>query len=387
MKVYPIAITFIFSIAGQSTAFTVLPSSTSTTTTTLVPTHVVPSGVARSITSHGFSSKHGPTTALSLTSTSTSTSALASTSTTSSTSSSSLLFPQPRRKTLHHLTATALSPMDDSSSSSSNKGLFTFQTKFGYLNPFAIYYGLTSILLGLPWFVVLTMCQIMYKITNNAWDKMRRVPIFFSHIWGVLLLRLTRSYPTVEGMEILDKFYKEGRTGMFVANHNSWMDIPFMGVTVGWRNYKLISKAELGKVPILGKAIALGGHVMVDRSDRKSQLKTLKMGMQWLKDGVHLCAFPEGTRSKTGRLLPFKNGAFKMAHKVGAPIVPLSIVASGKAHPSDWMFPRMKSHGVCKVIVHEPIESEGRTEEELAELVRNAIIDGLPEDQRPLPDE
>lgn len=101
---------------------------------------------------------------------------------------------------------------------------------------------------------------------------------------------------------------------------------------------------------------------------------------------MHLCAFPEGTRSKTGRLLPFKNGAFKMAHKVGAPIVPLSIVASGKAHPSDWMFPRMKSHGVCKVIVHEPIESEGKTEEELAEVVRKAIIDGLPEDQRPLDD-
>jgi len=70
---------------------------------------------------------------------------------------------------------------------------------------------------------------------------------------------------------------------MFVANHNSWMDIPFVGVTVGWRNYKLISKAELGKVPILGKAILLGGHVMVDRSNRKSQIMTLKAGMQWLK--------------------------------------------------------------------------------------------------------
>lgn len=70
---------------------------------------------------------------------------------------------------------------------------------------------------------------------------------------------------------------------MFVANHNSWMDIPFVGVTLGWSNYKLISKAELGKVPILGKAIRLGGHVMVDRSNRKSQLLTFKAGMQWLK--------------------------------------------------------------------------------------------------------
>lgn len=70
---------------------------------------------------------------------------------------------------------------------------------------------------------------------------------------------------------------------MFVANHNSWMDIPFVGYTIGWRNYKLISKKELGKVPILGKAIKEGGNVMVDRSNRRSQLKTLKDGMQWLK--------------------------------------------------------------------------------------------------------
>ncbi len=61
------------------------------------------------------------------------------------------------------------------------------------------------------------------------------------------------------------------------------MDIPFLGITVGWRNYKIISKAELFKVPILGKSIAVGGHVMVDRSSRKSQLMTFKSGMNWLK--------------------------------------------------------------------------------------------------------
>ena len=171
---------------------------------------------------------------------------------------------------------------------------------------------------------------------------------------------------------------------MFVANHNSWMDIPFMGIVVGWRNYKLISKAELGKVPILGRSIKVGGHVMVDRSSRRSQLKTFKDGMKWLKDGIHLCAFPEGTRSKTGRLLPFKNGAFKMAIKTGSPIIPFSIVASGKAHPANWMFPRRHSAGLCKVVVHDPIETKDKSEEELAELVKQAIIDGLPEDQHPL---
>jgi len=263
-------------------------------------------------------------------------------------------------------------------------GFLSFKTKYGYLNPFAIYYGLTSILLGLPWFVALNMCQVLYAVTRSKVDKLKRLPTFFSHVWGILLLRLTRSYPEVVNQDKLDKFYKEGRAGMFVANHNSWMDIPFIGIVVGWRNYKLISKAELGKVPILGRSIKVGGHVMVDRTNRRSQLQTFKNGIKWLKDGVHLCAFPEGTRSKTGRLLPFKNGAFKMASKTGSPIIPFSIVASGKAHPANWMFPRRHSAGICKVVVHDPIETTGKTDDELSELVRQAIIDGLPEDQHPL---
>ena len=61
------------------------------------------------------------------------------------------------------------------------------------------------------------------------------------------------------------------------------MDIPFLGATVGWRNYKLVSKKELGIVPILGDAIRAGGNIMVDRTDRKSQLKTLKQGINYLK--------------------------------------------------------------------------------------------------------
>jgi len=103
-----------------------------------------------------------------------------------------------------------------------------------------------------------------------------------------------------------------------------------------------------------------------------------------MKDGAHLVTFPEGTRSKTGRLLPFKNGAFKMAHKMGRPVIPVSIVGSGKIHPPYFMFPCRPGRNVCKVVLHDPIESKDKTEDELAEQVRNAVISGLPEDQRPL---
>ena len=102
------------------------------------------------------------------------------------------------------------------------------------------------------------------------------------------------------------------------------------------------------------------------------------------QDGVNLCTFPEGTRSRSGRLMSFKNGAFKMAHKAGAPVVPMSISNAADVMPSYWMFPYRPAWNVCKVVVHEPVESKGRTEEELAEAVREAIISGLPEEQRPL---
>jgi hypothetical protein len=88
-------------------------------------------------------------------------------------------------------------------------GLFAFNTKYGGLNPFAIYYGLVSILLGIPWYFALTFCQLLYKISGNRWDQKRRVPITINHIWGVLLMRLTNCYPRMENVDILRDFYKE----------------------------------------------------------------------------------------------------------------------------------------------------------------------------------
>ena len=157
-----------------------------------------------------------------------------------------------------------------------------------------------------------------------------------------------------------------------------------MGATIGWRNYKFVAKKELEKVPILSSAIKIANNLMVDRKDKRSGLKTLRTGIDYMKDGLHLCTFPEGTRSRTGRVTEFKNGAFKMAHKAGAPVIPLSIVGAQKVQPPYWMFPMMASRKHVKVVVHKPIESKGLSEEELATEVRKAMIDGLPDEQKPL---
>lgn len=131
--------------------------------------------------------------------------------------------------------------------------------------------------------VLFAVCCVVLCSFVLFYFPQRRLPIFFSQVWGVLVLRLSRSYPEMENLHVLQKFYEEGRPAMFVANHCSWMDIPFLGATVGWRNYKIVSKKELGAVPILGSAIRIGGNIMVDRLDRKSQLQTLKQGINYLK--------------------------------------------------------------------------------------------------------
>ena len=79
-------------------------------------------------------------------------------------------------------------------------GLFTFNTKFGALNPYAIYYGLTSILLGIPWFLAMLMCQFFYFITGNRIDRNRSLPVRITQIWG------TVSYLTKSNCALLDSF-------------------------------------------------------------------------------------------------------------------------------------------------------------------------------------
>jgi len=270
-------------------------------------------------------------------------------------------------------------------------GPFTFNTPIGALNLFGLYYFFVSVTLGIPWCILSSVCQFLYKITGNRFDPKRRVPIFVGHCWGMALLRLTRCYPKIKNRELIIDFYKNNKVdgqepnAMFVANHCSWMDIPFLGAIMGWRNYKIVSKKELGIVPILGTALRAGGHIMVDRTDRRSQIRTLKQGISYLKkDKLTLATFPEGTRSRTGRMTEFKAGAFKMAHKAGAPVFPISIINSDKIMPLGWMMAMRPAYSLAEVVVHPPIASDDKTEEELVEAVRKSMIEGLPERQRPL---
>jgi 1-acyl-sn-glycerol-3-phosphate acyltransferase len=128
-----------------------------------------------------------------------------------------------------------------------------------------------------------------------------------------------------------------------------------------------------------------GKHILIDREDRRSQLRTFKEGVGWLKNGMPLMAFPEGKRSDDGRLDDFKGGVFSMAVKAGVPIVPISISNTHAVMPSNSLFPVQRGSGKLHLHIHDPISAEGVKEDELAAMVREALLSKMPLDQHPLP--
>lgn len=164
-----------------------------------------------------------------------------------------------------------------------------------------------------------------------------------------------------------------GRRYIVMSNHRSHYDIPLMTLAIPG-SVRMLTKKEFFKVPLWGRGLEAGEFISIDRSDIEQAKKDLAAAREKMESGVVLWISPEGTRSRTGRLCPFKKGGFIMAIESGATIVPVGIRGTEKVlKPKTTDFYLNKK---VTIEIGDPVEASAYTLERkdaLIEEVRAAI--------------
>lgn len=161
-----------------------------------------------------------------------------------------------------------------------------------------------------------------------------------------------------------------------VCNHQSLADIPVIS-RLPWE-MKWVAKAELFRVPFLGWLMKLAGDIPVERGDKRSGVRVLTKARDYLRKRCSVMFFPEGTRSKDSRVIPFTDGAFRLAIKEQVPVLPLVLDGTSNAlRKHDWRFGRAEK---IHLKVLPPVPTLGLTTsetEQLRDQVRTMIVEQL----------
>lgn len=223
----------------------------------------------------------------------------------------------------------------------------------------------TFIVLGVPTAIV---CIPFTMLTGNAG------PLYKASIGIVrIALRLARIRVQTEGLERVPAH----TACIFMSNHVSNLDPPALFPQLPGRTSAFL-KRSLMKIPILGYGMKLGEFVPVEREGRvEAAVESVAAARRVLEKGLHITTFVEGTRSRDGRMLPFKKGPFYLAMEAGAPVVPISIYGTEDMMAKGSV--RIRP-GTAHIVFHEPLDPRSfASREELMDAVRAAIASGLPE--------
>jgi 1-acyl-sn-glycerol-3-phosphate acyltransferase len=222
-------------------------------------------------------------------------------------------------------------------------------------------------------FIPLTFLFAASAILCTLFDGSGRAYAFHARQWARLLMSLAGVKVTVQGAENLP----DGPV-IFMSNHQSSFDILTLLAYLPCQFY-WIAKKELFDIPVFGTSMRRGGYIPLDRGDGRKALKSMDNAATTIRTGKSVVMFPEGTRSKDRKLLPFKRGGFMLTLRAGVPVVPVTINGSGKVNPAG----RIRLYrGNITLTLHPPVTppanvSKAEAETGLMERVRNSIASAL----------
>jgi 1-acyl-sn-glycerol-3-phosphate acyltransferase len=235
-----------------------------------------------------------------------------------------------------------------------------------------VYWAFVSVTMPV-WFVG----AVAVFLATAWWDRRRVVLHMYSCAWATFYV----------AMNPLWRVRVEGRgrlpwrgPAVLVANHLSILDI--LVVYELFRPFKWVAKAELFRVPIVGWNMALNDYVRIARGERESVRTMMEHCRRHLALGTPVLLFPEGTRSRDGRLQQFKDGAFRLAIEAGCPVIPIVIAGTGEALPKHGLALRSRMQATVRVLEPIPVGPDA-TVEDLKANARRALVAALPSENQP----
>jgi 1-acyl-sn-glycerol-3-phosphate acyltransferase len=239
-------------------------------------------------------------------------------------------------------------------------------------SPLLTLYPIWQWLFYVPIVILATLVGAIIAVPLALLVSPRLANLYVAVPWCHVLSIFVPVRVEVEGMEHVDP----EQSYVVVANHQSQFDIPviygYCGLDLRW-----VMKAELRKVPFVAAGCRAIGHIFVNRSDPEQARTAINNAVARLKPGTGLLFFAEGTRSRSGRLLNFKKGAFRVAIDQQMPILPMTVVGTREVMPADSI--RIRP-GTVRLRIHPPVSTEGLRVADLGRLrdsVRETIGSGL----------
>jgi 1-acyl-sn-glycerol-3-phosphate acyltransferase len=231
---------------------------------------------------------------------------------------------------------------------------------------------LIALLIRDPLIILATAVMGSLNLLAALWDTDGGVQLRIARRWARMLLWIAGAKVKVVGLENA----APGRSYVVSPNHVSYMDTPVLLAHLPV-NFRFMAKEGLFKIPFIGGHLKKAGHIAVPLDDPRAALKVLSTAGKAMKErGLSVLVFPEGGRSETGELQPFKDGAAYLAIKGGVPILPVALIGIRDVLP-------MHSHhmrpGKVTMRIGRPLETEG-----LASAARVELTERLAEEIRAL---